>query len=354
VPEAARAHVPIHTPIGEVDADARAVIDRAMDTARERLDMTISWVAEFTEERKHFRAVGGDRDEWDLHDGDSWPISESYCLRMVEGVLPNAIPDTADEPRVARLDVTQEKRIGSYIGVPLVLPDGKLCGAFCCADHEARPLDDRDVRFLQVLARLVADEIALQAMARARAQLLAQQAAGAALASALGARDAYTGEHAHAVVRLAGAVAARLGLDEAQRASVELVALLHDVGKVAVPDAVLRKPGPLSEPEWELMRAHPSAGAEIVARVAALAGLAEAVGAEHERWDGHGYPRGLAGEAIPVESRIVLVCDAFHAMTSDRPYRAALTPEAARDELRRCSGTTFWPAAVDALLDELG
>ncbi|HVM69081.1 MAG TPA: GAF domain-containing protein, partial [Gaiellaceae bacterium] len=188
MPEAARAHVPIHTPIGEVDADARAVIDRAMDTARERLDMTISWVAEFTEERKHFRAVGGDRDEWDLHDGDSWPISESYCLRMVEGVLPNAIPDTADEPRVARLDVTQEKRIGSYIGVPLVLPDGKLCGAFCCADHEARPLDDRDVRFLQVLARLVADEIALQAMARARAQLLAQQAAGAALASALGAR----------------------------------------------------------------------------------------------------------------------------------------------------------------------
>jgi HD-GYP domain-containing protein (c-di-GMP phosphodiesterase class II) len=152
------------------------------------------------------------------------------------------------------------------------------------------------------------------------------------------------------VVTLARAVARRLGLDEVQVSEVAHVALLHDLGKIAVPDAILRKPGPLTAHEQGLMRQHPVVGADIVASTPDLAHLAPAIRAEHERWDGAGYPDGLAGEDIPIASRITLVCDAFHAMTSHRPYRRAMSAEAARAEIRRASGTQFCPGAATALL----
>ena len=130
--------------------------------------------------------------------------------------------------------------------------------------------------------------------------------------------------------------------------------MLHDIGKVGIPDHILRKPGPLSEEEWVTMRRHPDIGADLVAAIPDLAHLAPAIAAEHERWDGTGYPRRLAGEAIPVASRVTLVCDSYHAMVSDRPYRRALPDEEAVRELGRCSGSMFWPAAVSALQAELG
>lgn len=175
----------------------------------------------------------------------------------------------------------------------------------------------------------------------------------AALVAALEARDLYTAEHSRSVVELAGGVARRLALDEATVSSVERVAALHDVGKVAVPDAILQKRGPLTASEWELMRQHPAVGERIVASTRTLAHLAAPIRAEHERWDGTGYPDGLSGEQIPISSRITLACDAFHAMTSDRPYRAAMAPEEARAELRAGAGTQFDPTVVEALLEEL-
>ena len=116
-----------------------------------------------------------------------------------------------------------------------------------------------------------------------------------------------------------------------------------------MPDAILRKPGGLTAPEWEVMREHPAIGAQIVSAIGSLSHLAPAVRAEHERWDGGGYPDGLAGEAVPLASRICFVCDAWHAMTSDRPYRRALSAEQARAELRRNAGTQFCPSTVAAL-----
>ena len=170
---------------------------------------------------------------------------------------------------------------------------------------------------------------------------------------ALQARDYYTSAHSKQVVELASAVAWRLGLDEDATRDVEQVALLHDVGKVGIPDVVLQKQGPLDEQEWELMRQHPIVGEHIIAGTPGLSHLAPAIRAEHEHWDGGGYPDGLAGEAIPLASRITLACDALNAMTSDRPYRAAMTLERAREELRACAGTQFDPRAVDALLAEV-
>jgi len=174
-----------------------------------------------------------------------------------------------------------------------------------------------------------------------------------ALAATLQARDGYTGEHADAVHDLSVAVGARLGLLPDEMAQLAAVALLHDVGKIGIPDELLHKPGPLTPEEWQVMREHPAIGERILASVPGLESVARAVRHEHERWDGDGYPDGLAGEDIPPASRIVLACDAWHALHSDRPYRRALPREEALAELRRCAGTQFDPTVVAALLDVL-
>jgi diguanylate cyclase (GGDEF)-like protein len=174
-----------------------------------------------------------------------------------------------------------------------------------------------------------------------------------ALVTAVQARDSYTATHSRQVVMLARAVARRLLLDDEQVIEVEGTALLHDLGKIAVPDAILQKPGPLTEPELVLMRQHPIVGAQMVSSIPELEHLAPAIRAEHERWDGAGFPDGLAGETIPLSSRIVFVCDAYHAMTSERPYRRALPHEAAIVEIATESGRQFCPAATDALLTVL-
>lgn len=170
------------------------------------------------------------------------------------------------------------------------------------------------------------------------------------LAVALEARDGYTGAHSDVVRALSVAVARRLGLDRAAVGEVEAVALLHDIGKIGIPDHVLHKRGALDADEWALMREHPVIGERILRPLPGLAHVATGVRHEHERWDGTGYPDGLAGAAIPVASRIVLACDAWSALVSDRPYRAALAPDEARAELVRCAGAQFDPGVVGALL----
>jgi diguanylate cyclase (GGDEF)-like protein len=178
----------------------------------------------------------------------------------------------------------------------------------------------------------------------------AYRAVVASLATALAARDGYTAAHSDIVHDLAVAVANRLEIDRHAVAEVEAVALLHDIGKIGVPDQVLHKRGPLDETEWDLMREHPVIGERILRPLPGLERVATAVRHEHERWDGSGYPDGLGGEQIPLASRIVLACDTFSALVSDRPYRAALGVAEAKEELRRHSGTQFDPAVVEALL----
>jgi two-component system, cell cycle response regulator len=165
-------------------------------------------------------------------------------------------------------------------------------------------------------------------------------------------RDRALGQHAADVAELAQPVARRLGLADDELRRVQQVAELHDVGKFAIPDAILDKPGPLTSDEWELVRRHPVVGQRIVAAAPALADIADLVRATHERVDGGGYPDGLAGEDIPLVARVVAVCDAFDAMTSSRPYRPALSVDEALAELRRCAGTQFDPAVVAAFLAE--
>jgi diguanylate cyclase (GGDEF)-like protein len=154
--------------------------------------------------------------------------------------------------------------------------------------------------------------------------------------------------HLEGVAELAESTALRLGLSDDEAQQVRHAAELHDIGKVAIPDAILTKPGPLDPHEWEFIRRHTLIGERIVAAAPALGSVARLVRSSHERWDGTGYPDKLAGQAIPVGARVVGVADAFDAMTSERPYSPAVSPERALDELRRCAGTQFDPVVVEA------
>jgi HD-GYP domain-containing protein (c-di-GMP phosphodiesterase class II) len=179
----------------------------------------------------------------------------------------------------------------------------------------------------------------------------AYQGTALLLGDVVEADDAYTGSHSRGVVELSLAVSDRLGLDSRQRRNVEFAALLHDVGKIAVPKEIINKPGPLDEKEWAIMHRHTIEGEAMLNRVGGvLAEVGRIVRSSHEHYDGSGYPDGLAGEAIPIEARIVTCCDAFSAMTTTRPYRKAMPMEKAIAELRACAGGQFDPDVVAALM----
>jgi HD-GYP domain-containing protein (c-di-GMP phosphodiesterase class II) len=168
------------------------------------------------------------------------------------------------------------------------------------------------------------------------------------LLSALTERNPELGGHLTMVAELAERTARHLDLPREDVDTVREAAELHDVGKVAIPENILRKAGPLTDEEWGFVRRHTLAGERILSAAPALSQVARLVRSSHERWDGTGYPDALAGEAIPLGARIVAVADAFDAMTSDRPYRRAVSPAQALGELRRCAGSQFDATVVEA------
>ncbi|MEW6662184.1 MAG: HD-GYP domain-containing protein [Bacillota bacterium] len=171
------------------------------------------------------------------------------------------------------------------------------------------------------------------------------------LTAALDAKDPYTRGHSDRVAGYAVDIARRLRMPEDQVEDLKYIALLHDAGKIGTSEQILNKPGRLNDDEFQQMQCHSAIGADIVRNVKMLAKGAEIIRHHHERWDGCGYPDGLKGDEIPIGSRIIAVADAFDAMTSDRPYRAAMTPEAALQEILRCAGTQLDPQIVQAFVD---
>ena len=176
--------------------------------------------------------------------------------------------------------------------------------------------------------------------------------AAASLAKAVDARDTYTGSHSTRVAELSAWIAHRLGLDREHIELTRLAGSLHDLGKLAIPEEILRKPGPLTDPERLVLQRHPEIGHRMLESLG-VDPVAEWVLHHHERWDGTGYPQRLYGEEIPLGARIIFVADAYDAMTSDRAYRGRLTPREAIEELERCSGTQFDPEIVGAFAREL-
>ncbi|GIV13368.1 MAG: two-component system response regulator [Fimbriimonadales bacterium] len=172
-----------------------------------------------------------------------------------------------------------------------------------------------------------------------------------ALLAALDTRDTETEGHSERVAAYTMAIAHRLKIDESELPHIERGALLHDIGKIGVPDAILYKPGPLTPEEWEIMKKHPEIGYRMCMKIEMLRPAAPIVLHHHERWDGKGYPYGLAGEEIPLGARIFAIADTLDAMTSDRPYRKALSFAQAREEIARHAGTQFDPDLVKVFLE---
>ena len=337
--------------LGDAFDSTEPGIESLLRRAREYLRMDVAILSEFRQGRQVFTRIEGDGLSFRLQQDDHIRLEDSYCDRVVDGRLPNVIPDAFNDPEARNLDVTHSAAIGAYVGVPLRFSDGTLYGTMCCLKHSADPsLDHADLKVAELLGRLIADELERRELEVVNTRLRQETTGIRALVAALEARDGYTGEHSAAVVELSRRVGEFMGLTPQTILEMRQVATLHDVGKIGVPDAILLKSNALTTAEWSLMREHPIIGWRIVSEIPGLSHLAPAVRAEHERWDGQGYPDGLAGEEIPLASRVVFVCDSYHAMVSDRPYRAAIGWAAAIEELTANAGTQFCSNAVDALI----
>jgi putative nucleotidyltransferase with HDIG domain len=249
----------------------------------------------------------------------------------------------ADEAIVGkRVSVDVEQSRGQQGALVQLRWEGDVQGALSVGDaaKRCRPSSSNSA-LLETLAPTIAAAI-WHAHARndthpsLRSQIVA-------LTAALDERDGYTCRHSHRVMANARTLGGVMGLDAAGLAELEVAALLHDIGKLLVPDSILNKPGRLTSEEHARMSEHPALGAQILARVPGLEVVATIVRYHHERWDGGGYPDGLVGTCIPLASRIIAVCDSYNAMTSDRPYRRALSHDAALAELRAHAGWQFDP-----------
>jgi putative two-component system response regulator len=215
------------------------------------------------------------------------------------------------------------------------------------ADFVTKPVNIRELPIL-VERNLTRRRLEVARLQEREAQVLF--AAIKALASAVDAKDPYTARHSRVVTRLALLLADAIQLSSEERYVLELSAWMHDVGKIGVPDSILTKPGSLTKEEFGVMMAHPVKGGEIVGEIEELGRVADAIRHHHERVDGNGYPDGLRGEAIPLASRIILIADAFEAMTADRSYRRGLDRKAALRELQEHAGAQFDADLVDVFV----
>jgi HD-GYP domain-containing protein (c-di-GMP phosphodiesterase class II) len=276
---------------------------------------------------------------------DHWPIYAAALLAQF------AFDFVATAIRARLVDGTSPRTLAKLLA-PVYALDGALAPIGLFAAFAAIELGSAVCLLVVPLAAVLA---VLSRERRARIdQALELSSAYQGTAMLLGdvveADDSYTGSHSRGVVELSLAVSDHLGLDSRQRRNVEFAALLHDVGKIAVPKEIINKPGPLDEGEWKIMHRHTIEGEAMLNRVGGvLSEVGRIVRSSHEHYDGSGYPDGLAGDEIPIEARIVTCCDAFSAMTTTRSYRKAMPLEEALAELHDCAGTQFDPQVADAL-----
>ena len=276
------------------------------------------------------------------------PVNEGVNGRVARSGSTALVPDTREDRDYVSRDPQTDPR--SELSAPIFV-DGAVWGVLNIEAVEAGAFGEADAVLVETIAASLGAAVH-------RAGLIADMERTftttlAALTSTVEAKDDYTASHGEDVADLAARVARRMGLTQSQARDVRYAAMLHDIGKIAVPSEILLKPGKLTEEEWIVMRSHAAVGGDLVARIDAFAHLAPAIRASHERWDGAGYPDGLAGEQIPLAARIIAACDTYDAIVTDRPYRPARTPAQARAELRRVAGGQLDANAVEALFAEL-
>jgi putative nucleotidyltransferase with HDIG domain len=255
------------------------------------------------------------------------------------------VGDVTTEPAYRATDSTRDTR--SELDVP-IRSAGRPWGAITVQEPTVDAFTAVDARLLET----VADQLgsALHSAELYEQLEAAYLGTAEALSVALEERDAYTATHSDSIVKRAEAVGRELGMDGEERRLVRYGAAFHDIGKLAVPESILSKPGPLTAEERKAIEQHTVVGERILSPVAFLADVLPLVRHAHERWDGAGYPDRLAGDRIPLGARIIFTCDAYDAMTTDRPYRRGMDPADARAELTRNAGSQFDPHVVEALV----
>jgi putative nucleotidyltransferase with HDIG domain len=284
--------------------------------------------------------------------GSSTPAPLSRTLRDVVLAQGRAVAFRASDDAFSGAESLHEASVRAGLCAPL--HDGERILGFVQVDQRdlrGAAMGRRELEVLVVLAQHLA-----LALANTRMQAELQRACEESirgLARALEAKDRYTAGHSDAVGDLCARVARRLGLPGDQVELMRRAALLHDIGKIGIPEGVLNKAERLTTEEFALLRSHPETGARILEPFTFLADLVPVVLHHHERWDGKGYPSGLAGEDIPLGARLLSAVDAYHSLVHDRAYRKGVGPELALWEVTRCSGTQFDPAIVDALAAEV-
>ncbi|HET8999571.1 MAG TPA: HD domain-containing phosphohydrolase [bacterium] len=278
--------------------------------------------------------------------GTTFPLAGTPSGRVVETGAP-FVTDDFVTALSAGPDVARYQQLGPVVIVP-VRSEQEFIGTIALGRIKragSHPFVDAEVRLLEGIA-----EIGGTAIHRARLHHKLQQAyvqMVIALAQAIESRDSYTAEHGDRMVDLAERTARELGCPEGEVQDIRWGARLHDIGKIGVPDAILSKPGGLTEQEWATMRRHPILGEEILSSLDRMRGVAKLVRHHQEKWDGTGYPDGLTGDAIPLGSRILAVVDAYGAITEARPYKPARTVAEAVAEIKRCAGNQFDPRVTE-------
>ena len=267
----------------------------------------------------------------------------AWAVRERDGL---EVHDAETEEHLSAL-ARATNQLRSFLVVPLARQEG-VVGALTIGFRDAHEFGPEELPLLTTIGGQIA--IALQnAEAYEKLDRMYLETV-TALAAAMEAKDQYTASHADSLAAMAVAVGSRMGLTEAELRMLQYGAVLHDIGKIGIPGNILNKPAELTREEFDTMAQHTVIGERIISRIDYLVPIARIIRSAHERWDGNGYPDGHRGEEIPLASRILLVCDAFDAMTTDRPYRTALPVDEALSELARHAGTQFDPRVVDVFL----
>ncbi len=294
------------------------------------------------------------------------PVFTDPSLRSRQGLRVNdlpesglvSIPDLSNPPvNFSCPAMLAEEQFCSYAAVPLKAK-GQLLGVLEVFQRNPLKQDAEWIGFLETLAGQAAiaidNRLAFEKLTQSNAELeKAYDQTIEGWASALEFRDGETDGHSRRVTEMAVLLAKRMGIQGQELVSLRRGALLHDIGKIGVPDVILRKPGPLNDDEWEIMRTHPAISLELLSRITFLKDALDIPGSHHERWDGSGYPKGLRGEEIPLAARIFAVVDVWDALRSDRPYRKAWPTEEVKAYLQQQAGAQLDPRVVEAMLELL-
>jgi HD-GYP domain-containing protein (c-di-GMP phosphodiesterase class II) len=275
-------------------------------------------------------------------------VSRTVVDWVVQHATPILTTNALDDPRFSAQESVVAYNLRSIVCVPLKAKDRLIGVLYADSRLKAGLFGDEDRALLTLFAHQAAVAIENARLFNALAEAYDQTLD--ALVAALDTRDRETEGHSRRVVRIAMLIAGQMAYPDEDLDDLQRGALLHDIGKIGIPDAILRKPGELDDEEWEIMRQHPEFGRRMLAGIPFLARPIDVIYAHQEHYDGSGYPQGLTGEAIPLGARIFSVADTFDAITSDRPYRKAQPLEAARQIIQDNAGTQFDPKVVEAFL----